>query len=79
MAPEVERHVSEYIERTNWPLIQAEISDPCEGCPGKAWAETHPDERDRPPCFECPLWSLKVDLVTLAIRRRLARGREDHQ
>lgn len=75
MLPEIEKHVQEFIERTNWPDIKTEIGDPCVGCPGFKWDTTHPEERDQPPCFQCPLWSLRVDLALLDLRRKMGLGR----
>lgn len=71
LPPQIAEHVEDFISRTNWPQVEQLIGDPCEGCPGRGWVETHPDDRDTPPCFSCPLWSLRVDLTTLKLRQQL--------
>lgn len=70
----IAEHVDDFIRRTNWPKVAADIGDPCEGCPGRGWVDTHPDDREHPPCFSCPLWALKLDLTELTLRRHLDLG-----
>lgn len=71
LPPKIEEHVNDFIARTDWPKITVAIGDPCAGCPGRGWVDTHPEDRDQPPCFQCPLWSLRVDLTMLRLRQKL--------
>lgn len=71
---EIQTHVDAYIQRTDWQQVTEQIGNPCAGCPGRCWVDTHPEDRHTPPCFSCPLWALKCDLALLALRRRLDRG-----
>lgn len=68
LPPAIRLHVSDTIRRTNWDLIADQIGDLCTGCPG-----LQADENDLP-CYDCPLWGLRLDLAQLRLLRRLELG-----
>lgn len=68
LPPAIQLHVSEIIRQTDWDAVALQIGDLCAGCPGLQ------SEDAEPPCYECPLWGLRLDLSQLRLLRRLELG-----
>lgn len=68
LPPAVKLHVSKKIRGINWAEISAQIDPLCNGCPALG------SDADPPPCYSCPLWSLRLDLAQLRLLRRLELG-----
>ena len=62
LSKDTEKHIKKQLKKIDLESITKAIGDPCEGCPG----------RDKE-CYLCPIWSLRLDLTELRLRRRLER------
>lgn len=68
LPPLIQLHVSDIIRSTDWDAVALQLGDLCAGCPGLQ------SEAAEPPCYNCPLWGIRLDLSQLRLLRRLELG-----
>lgn len=68
----VQDHIDAYLRTHNLDDVARIIDNPCGGCPSEG-AITAAEPLDIvPPCYNCPLWALQVDIAQLRLRRKIA-------
>ena len=71
LPPVVEIYVTDAIRTLHLDPLGQQLKDICDHCPGR----TPTRELDASaPCYSCPLWSLRLDVTALRLRRRLDDG-----
>ena len=62
LPPQVETHVQQQLERTDWERLLRDMRTLCADCPA---------DRDPDICVNCPLEGIAIDAATLTLRAQI--------
>lgn len=68
MPLECRKHIKKMLKNTKYKALETQAANLCKGCP--AYRKNN-DDFEYIPCYDCPFWSLRVDLTELKLLETL--------